>query len=371
MAKAFSIRDFMNDTVRQQDSDVREKVNIYDIMSNSDNEYELSEIEKMKDSIFALGGVQQNIVLVKCPENADRKYLALDGHRRLAASRELVDEGYKEFEFIPAVIKGKIDDGMDMAVLVMMNSTQRNKTDWEKVMEHMKLKEILPNLKRRQGIDGRTRDIEADMLGVSQAQIGVYNMIGTRLNGNLMDMFKTGKIGISLAYEFAKQESCIQDQLAELARKKGSVTEEDIKYLSGSRACEEQRKPPKIKPAESNVSDSGTSGKDGGELKPDVRETKNVSDSGTFERVQKQPDYVSSEIQSDYDVLNENGTRDKEQEEIQPSYEVSLIDELIGQYTSYLEMAVSEQREDQISKFNCLLDALNLLRKNWEQRGEQ
>ncbi len=365
MAKAFSIRDLMNDTVRQQDSDVREKVSIYDIMSNPDNEYELSEIEKMKDSIFALGGVQQNIVLVKCPENADHKYLALDGHRRLTASRELVAEGYDEFEFIPAVIKGQIDDKMDMAVLVLMNSTQRNKTDWERVMEHMRLKEILPKLKRRQGIDGRTRDIEADMLGVSRAQIGVYNMIGTRLNSDLMDMFRTGKIGISLAYEFAKQESCIQDQIAELARKKGSVTEEDIKQLSGSRACEEQQKPTEIKPAEVNVSDSATSGKDGGALKPDVREIKNVSDSGTFESVQKQPDYVSPESQLGYDASGKSGTRDKEQE-IQSSYEVSLIDELIVQYTSYLEMSVSEQREDQISKFNCLLDALKLLRRNWE-----
>ena len=135
MAKAFSIRDFMDDVRQQDESDVSEKVSIYDIGINPKNKYTMSDIEKIKDSIYALGGVQQNVILVRCPEGAEHKYIALDGHRRLAASMELVEEGYKEFELIPAVIKGQIDTDTEDAMLVLMNSTQRNKTDWEKVMD--------------------------------------------------------------------------------------------------------------------------------------------------------------------------------------------------------------------------------------------
>lgn len=376
MAKAFSIRDYIYDNVRQQDSDAYEKVSIYDIESNPDNDYELSEIEKMKDSIFALGGVQQNIVLVKCPENADHKYLALDGHRRLAASRGLVEEGYKEFEFIPAVIKGQIDNGMDMAVLVMMNSTQRNKTDWERVMEHMKLKEIIPMLKKRQGIDGRTRDIEADMLGVSQTQIGVYNMIGTRLNADLMEMFRIGRIGISLAYACAKQELYIQDKLVDLASKKGSITEEDIKQLSGSRECKEPQKMPTTKFAKENVSDSDTSGKTKDELGVKIYETKNVSESDTHKAPQitlNECDETISELTIEEDVPNTSNESncEKQDAKFRGGYELILVDDLAKEYVSYLEMAMGENRENQIHKYNCLLDALDLLRERLNSEGSK
>ncbi len=486
MAKAFSIRDFMQDTW-QQDSgaDVYGKVSIYDIGLNPDNRYIMSEIEKIKDSIYALGGIQQNVVLVKCPDGADHKYLALDGHRRLAASRELVEEGFGEFEFVPAVIKGQIGAGMDEAVLVLMNSTQRNKTDWEKVMEHMRLKEIIPKLKKRQGIDGRTRDIEADMLGVSRGQISIYNTIGTRLNTKLMQLFETGNIGISLAHAAAQLDPELQHKLVDIATNKGGFDEDDIrqlandKHIDGQMGFEMERT--------ENVPDSGTF------EKLTTTEAEQVAESGTFEKSASQLSYAPPEKQavcytsneSDVDgaiyfifccndfpedklheiidryvaaenstvasiaaevifnkmlpykngnvnVIRNNGYQveyihtgeiynipayyfwkgfekkfgeawkkeeteqvsdagdtekttesatldepiavgdeDEEQEiQFRGGYEVFLIDDLTRQYTSYLQMAVPEQRKDQICKFNCLLDALDLLRKKLEaERG--
>lgn len=295
MAKAFSIRDLMDGDLdlRQQDSDTYDKVSVNDIMLNPKNEYTLSDLEKLKDSIYALGGVQQNIVLVKCQECSERKYLALDGHRRVMACRQLVNEGYGEFEYIPAVIKTDTDKNMKDAMLVMINSTQRNKSDWEKVMEHMKLKEIIPKLKKRSGVDGRTRDIEADLLGVSQTQINIYNTIGTRLNEKMMMMFKGGSIGISLAYEVAKQELCIQEQLVELAQKNGSITEDDIRYLAGSRVCKRQLVITGTEKAD--VLESDTSGKLQDDTVTDAREKKNVSESDTSRKTQNAPVYAPPE----------------------------------------------------------------------------
>ena len=106
-------------------------------------------------------------------------------------------------------------------LLVMTNSTQRELTDWEKVMQHMKLKEIIPKLKKRQGLDGRARTLEADYLGVSEAQIAIYNTIGTKLDAWLMSIFKDGSIGISLAYEAAKLEPEEQRQLVQISTVNG------------------------------------------------------------------------------------------------------------------------------------------------------
>lgn len=378
MAKAFSIRDFMQDT-RQQDSesDVYERISVYDIGLNPRNEYTMSEIEKIKDSIYALGGVQQNVVLVRCPEGADHKYLALDGHRRLTASRELVAEGYGEFEFVPAVIKGQIDNDMQDAMLVMMNSTQRNKTDWERVMEHMRLKEIIPKLKKRQGIDGRARDIEADMLGVSRGQISIYNTIGTKLNAELMKLFENERIGISLAHEAARLEPELQEQLAEMAHDSGSICDEDIRRLVDRNATNGQLKTPDISEknvpgyayravnepvpdleTKVNVPESGTSVETGSGPVPDPEVKVNVPESGTFD-------------ESLAAVNSEKENKDKKQAvRLRGGYGLPMVDSQISKYKEYLLLAWKENRAVQIHEFNCLLDALDLLRKEMGEKDQ-
>lgn len=364
----------MQDTRQQDsDSDVYEKVSVYDIGLNPKNEYTMSEIEKIKDSIYALNGVQQNVVLVKCSDGADHKYLALDGHRRLTASRELVEEGYAEFEFVPAVIKGQIDNDMEDAMLVMMNSTQRNKTDWERVMEHMRLKEIIPKLKKRQGIDGRTRDIEADMLGVSRGQISIYNTIGTKLNAELMKLFEDECIGISLAHEAAKLEPGLQEQLAEMAHDSGSICDEDVKRIAGSRPVDGQSKIPGI--FGENVPESGTSDETWSEPVSDPDVTENVPESGTSGAPQMAPEnrekinknMTLREDIPEAPVENKGGQQDVK---IRGGYEPILIEDLIKVYKSYLRMSEDENRDEQICKYNCLLDALELLREKLAQGKE-
>lgn len=398
MAKAFSIRDFMQDA-RQQDleSDVYAKVSVYDIGFNPKNEYTMSEIEKIKDSIYALGGVQQNVVLVKCPDGADHKYLALDGHRRLTASRELVEEGYAEFEFVPAVIKWQIDNDMEDAMLVVMNSTQRNKTDWERVMEHMRLKEIIPKLKKRQGIDGRARDIEADMLGVSRGQISIYNTIGTRLNAELMKLFENGRIGISLAHEAAKLEPELQEQLAEMAHGSGNICDEDVKRIACSRPIDGQLKI--LGSSGKDVPESGTSDESGSKPAFDPNVKENVPESGTSEAQQMVPenrekinknlvegDKISltqdkdgiTWSKGDAAMMDRKDTPETPVEnkgeiqdvKIRGGYEPILIEDLISEYKTYLRMSMDENRDKQICKYNCLLDALELLRKRLLQGKE-
>ncbi len=293
MAKGFSIMDMMNEMSREEaaaGAETIERVSVFDIQPDEDNFYRLSSMEQLKNSIYAMGGVQQNLLLARLPAGEKYKYKALAGHRRAYACALLVHEGYTEFEYVPAVIKENISKDTEDMMLVMTNSTQRELTDWERVMQHMKLKEILPKLKKRQGLDGRTREIESDYLGVSQGQIAIYNTIGTRLDVWLMSVFKEGGIGISLAYEAAKLEPEEQKQLAQITVENGSFTEDDIKRLLGSRTIKGQLKitgkwaaPERETDAGNaeNVSESDTSGK-----LPEASGTdgvENVSESDTFD----------------------------------------------------------------------------------------
>ena len=164
----FNLMDYMSDvsTAVLEAPEQIEQVSIFDIEPNEDNFYSMSGMEHLKDSIVALGGVQQNLVLVRLPKGSRYKYKALAGHRRRLACEELVKEGYEEYEQVPALIKGDMDDVSEDAILVMTNSTQRELTDYEKVMQHMKLKKILPKIKKRHQLDGRIRELEADYLNV-------------------------------------------------------------------------------------------------------------------------------------------------------------------------------------------------------------
>lgn len=260
MAKGFSIMDIMNEMSREEAlaaGETTDRVSVYEIQPNEDNFYKPSNIEQLKNSIYAMGGVQQNLILTRLPEGGKFKYKALAGHRRIYASLELVKEGHTEFELVPAVIKENIDKDTENVLLVMTNSTQRELTDWEKVIQHMKLKEIIPKLKKRQGLDGKTRAIEADYLGVSEGQIGIYNTIGTRLNTWLMEWLKIGNIGISLAYEAAKLKMEQQEKLVEIAKNKGNFTEDDIRSLRNNSLIKGQFKISEETKA-SNVAESDT-----------------------------------------------------------------------------------------------------------------
>ncbi len=296
MAKGFSIMDMMNE-ISKEDAAVAaektERVSVFDIKPNKENFYEPSSMEQLKNSIFAMGGVQQNILLAR-EEARTVPYRIIAGHRRVRACMELVQEGHPEFEHIPAVIIENIDKDTEKMLLVMTNSTQRELTDWEKVMQHMELKEIIPKLKKRQGLDGRVRTLEADYLGVSEAQIAIYNTIGTRLDEWLMRIFKDGSIGISLAYEAAKLEVEEQKQLVQISMVNGGFTEEDIKKLTGSRTIKGQKS--FLESIDKNVSESDTS-----EETPEPKKENDVSESSTFEK----PSESEKENVSESDTFEE------------------------------------------------------------------
>ncbi len=458
MAKGFSIMDMMNE-ISKEDAAVAaektERVSVFDIKPNEENFYEPSSMEQLKNSIFAMGGVQQNILLAR-EKTQTVSYRIIAGHRRVRACMELVQEGHPEFEHIPAVIIENIDKDTEKMLLVMTNSTQRELTDWEKVMQHMELKEIIPKLKKRQGIDGRVRTLEADYLGVSEAQIAIYNTIGTRLDEWLMRIFKDGSIGISLAYEAAKLEVEEQRKLVQISMVNGGFTEEDIKKLTGSRTIKGQKS--FLESIDKNVSESDTSEEtpepkkenDVSESstfeKPSESEKENVSDSDTFEETFKEANIAETDcgqvfpkkcvtgwskygacnccgyggvqccnqcekscnircgwIEKPY-IPNHNGELEEKpvctlternknvsesdtsektfkpekenvsesgtfetylaaEQQLKGGYSLNTINNLVWKFDSYLKAAISENREDQVIKYSCLLDALSLLKE--------
>ena len=96
---------------------------------------------------------------------------------------------------------------------------------------------------------------------------------------------------------------------------------------------------------------------------------------GTFRELEEEPELKETEVVSDTEGLpstdNAVAPLDVQEESLaisdnidKPSggYSISLIDKLILQYEGYQKDSVKEQRLDMVYKYNCLLDALRLLK---------
>ncbi len=262
----FSVMDYMNgESMKMAQKELSKpgeltKVSVFDIEPNENNFYGIRGIKMLKESILMLGGVQENLILVKNPSGSRYKYKALAGHRRRIACMELVQEGYKEYEYVPADIKSNLTPAIEKGILLLTNSTQRGElTDYEKVMEHIETRKLIEEYKKETGERGRIREMEAEYLNVSQGQIAIYDKIINNLGNELMQYFEQGKFGITAAYEIAKRDPADQEMIIDYLGEHDQINESDIKRICGSRIKGQASVEdiPELQP-EKNVTDSVT-----------------------------------------------------------------------------------------------------------------
>lgn len=203
------------------------KVDIDCLEQSKNNFYSMEAIKELKQSIELLG-VLQPILVTEEKESGKRTILA--GHRRYIALQELVKEGKEQFKRVPAVVKSKQSEIMDELTLIMANRF-REKTDWEKMNESIKTEELVLKLKESTDIQGRTRDLLAEITATSPAQLGRYKAVYNHLIEPLMQIFQKNYIAISVAYEVSSLPEQYQIKAAELFGKNATLTLQDIKSL--------------------------------------------------------------------------------------------------------------------------------------------
>jgi len=210
MAKQkFNLNSLLNQSSRM-DAEIKtdiefkiEYISVNNLIPSEENFYDIEHIENLKQSIELSGGVKQNLIVTSL--GADGQYRIIAGHRRHKASKELVNEGKKEYEFLPCVVENNIDSDKEQLMLIMTNSTTRELSDFEKTRQAQMLKDILVKIKKKENLPGRVREIIADILNTSPAQISRMESITKNLSQELTEEFKEQKIGISAAYELSKK----------------------------------------------------------------------------------------------------------------------------------------------------------------------
>lgn len=170
--------------------------------------YEVS--SDLADEIELAGCIHQPVVVRRI--DAER-YEILSGHKRVAASKILVEErGKKEYTFIPAYVI-KVDDYMAEYVLISTNDYP-DKSDYEKMMEVVRLYDILPHIKPEESANSKIlRKAVAKEAGMCETRAGNFKNIYSHFTDNAMEAFRENRFGINVAIKIASLPPEEQDSL--------------------------------------------------------------------------------------------------------------------------------------------------------------
>lgn len=190
-------------------------IDVHDLVPLQENFYHVD--DELKRSIELVGILQP--LLVSRPENG--KYRVIAGHRRRLAVLSLLEEGKEEMRFVPCVFKK--EDVRDRLALIMANRF-RDKTDWEKMMEAIQAEELAKELKKEYSLNGRTREVLAEITGTTEAQLGRYKSIYNNLSARLMKYFKDSVINVSVAVELCGMSAAGQEEAADRVEEVGTLS---------------------------------------------------------------------------------------------------------------------------------------------------
>ena len=243
MSKKFSMKDLLNEASKNESApgaadspgfDIRH-IDIEKICPSPINRYGLRDIEELAASIEEIG-LLHNITVYDADDNG--LYMITSGERRYMACKLLFDNGNDKYATMPCKVEPRESPEMDELKLIHANATARVLTDYEKTMQAGRIKEILQKMKSDgHKFTGRMRDIVADILKVSPAQMGRMESINKNLNPEIKAVFERGEIGITDAYKASKLSTDEQAAALDNFEKTGEFNAERPTATPGAEAA--------------------------------------------------------------------------------------------------------------------------------------
>ena len=227
---AFDIKKFMNEESKKEviDDFPIKKISVKKLHPSKQNFYNIDpkEIEALKDTI-ELVGVQENLVVREIKEgDFAGEYEIIVGHKRHLAVSELAAEG-KVTEFVPCKIDYSGNSALRELILIFTNSTQRERSDYEKMHEIQRVRELLEDYAKNNDLPGRKRDIIAGILNTSKSTISRLDNIRRHIIPEFMQEYKAGKIPTATANEIAGISSEMQRELWQQYEETGTIKKKE------------------------------------------------------------------------------------------------------------------------------------------------
>ena len=207
-----------------------------DIGRNEHNHYSIEDIESLAASISDVG--LREPLEVKALD--DDRYMLIGGERRYTAIGQLRAEGSTRYDLVPCIVVDAqsidlplSDELKELYVLTTTNAEQREKTDYDLMLQVQNLSRIYTELKAAgYPLRGRQRDMIADKLGISPTQVQRYSSINKHLDEDLKEDFKEGKMPLTVASAAAALPKEKQAALKDLTSEKEEITQKDVDQVA-------------------------------------------------------------------------------------------------------------------------------------------
>lgn len=236
---SFQLSDILGEqslkTVKKEDK--LQMIPAGDLLPSSGNFYskEDDRIKKMAASILMLStpdriGIQQNLVVK--PIDGSDTYMILAGETRWRAVNYLLEAGELETDLIPCEVEQEGDPIRDELILIMTNSTQRERSDAEKMHEVSRLRVLLEEYKKTHKLGGTIQQAIGDMLGISKTKVGTLENIDRNLSPDLREDYEAGRLNTSVANKLAGMDKPLQEEGKKLLDEQGSISGTDVGKLA-------------------------------------------------------------------------------------------------------------------------------------------
>lgn len=167
-----------------------------------DNFYDLTNLEKLADSIATIG--LQQPVIVRPAENG--RYRIVSGHRRTAALRLLIEQDGWDDKVMCIVERQEEIPALTKLKLIMGNSETRVLTSAEQARQVEETRQAIYELKQAgYEFHGRVRDQVAEICKISAGKIARLDIIRTKLIPDFLKLWEAGALKDSVAYILAGQ----------------------------------------------------------------------------------------------------------------------------------------------------------------------
>lgn len=244
---AFDIKEFLNAESKKEIKEdfVLKKIPASNLHPSDKNFYEMdpAEIEALKETI-ELVGVQENLVVKKIATGKNAgEYEIIAGHKRHRAVTELLAEGKEVSELLPCKVESGADSIKNELILIFTNSTQRERSDYCKMQEIQRIRELLEEYAKYNDLPGRKRDIIAGILNTSKTTIGRLDNIRRNIIPEFLEEYKAGKISTSAANEIAGSTPEGQQELLERYKETGTMRAKEVTKFKAPAEKETTKQP--------------------------------------------------------------------------------------------------------------------------------
>ena len=198
--------------INNTDDGFTQEIDIDLLVPSENNFYGIREIEELAESIKEYG-LMHNVVVRK---RNDGKYEILSGERRFRALREI------DCKKVPCrIVKDDVTELDAEVMLIQANMQQRELNLHEKMQGIKRLQEIYTE-KRKSGekLQGKTRDLIGNHLGISGVQVGRYQKIDKDLIEPLKEKLNSEDITVTQAHTLSSltesEQEIISDEIKDL-----------------------------------------------------------------------------------------------------------------------------------------------------------